>query len=499
MNMTFKKLTSRQHIFASFALLALTGGIASQVFTGEASAQIPSAQGTVGTPVQNTGVPIPPVQGQQVAYPTAQINWQNDINTALAIAKTQQKMVLVHFYGNNCPPCKAMDAEVYADPRIIVNMIQMFIPVKIDTGMHPELVKQFGIKAIPTNLVLDENGKIIDKRQGGISADRFCQYLDYLKTQQVRSVNPPIQNPPVQAQVAGGIAPPVQNPAQNVVAAPAAAAPIIAAPIIATAPITAVPTVPTAPAPAVPNTAAPPMTAASPAAPMAAPAALNDPFLQQTALQPITSQPTASQPITAQPTVSPPVTAQPTTQQPIAPPAEVAKSQNPMRNAEPTQIGGVMLPVQNVAQNVITAPVAVAVPENCETIKPAMVELPLALDGYCPVVLTNEERWTQGNPQFYAMFQGLVYHFSCEKSMQTFVENPLKYAPAVKGEDIVLFAERNKKNFGSRKFGAWFEGRIYLFSCQETLNVFAAKPEHYAAVAKQQEMAMNTSLNMVQR
>jgi YHS domain-containing protein/thioredoxin-related protein len=460
----------------SSALFALLSGAVPQTFSGNALAQIPSSQ---GTSAQNYIVQNNTVQNGTVQNTAAQINWQNGIAEAATQAKAQHKLIIVHFYGNNCPPCKTMDAEVYTDPRVIAGMNQLFIPVKVDTGQHSELVKQYDIKAIPTDLVIDENGKIIDKRQGGIGADRFCQYLDYLQ------------------KTAGKTAPQtaaIQQPA--VIPQPAVPVPVAAAPDREQQ--------------------------VSPLAvqPVSQPV-LNDPFLQQTAQQTAVQpaaipQPAAVQPQVAQQVVQQPVQGQQfvpqTAQQPAAPQlSEVAKkqissqipvqNQNPMRTAEtpvPAATEKAATPVPAVPAHTAAASPAV-LPENCETVKPSMVELPLALDGYCPVVLTNEEKWTLGNPQLYAMFQGLVYHFSSEKAMQTFVENPLKYAPAMRGEDIVLLAERNKSSLGSRKFGAWFEGRVYLFSCQETLNVFAAKPEYYAVFAKQQETAQHTSSNTVQR
>jgi YHS domain-containing protein len=57
------------------------------------------------------------------------------------------------------------------------------------------------------------------------------------------------------------------------------------------------------------------------------------------------------------------------------------------------------------------------------------------------------------------------------------------------GEDIVLMVERNKRVEGNRKFGAWFQGRVFLFSNQETLNVFADRPEYYLEIALKYEMA----------
>ncbi|MDR1141521.1 MAG: hypothetical protein LBL62_07500, partial [Planctomycetaceae bacterium] len=50
--------------------------------------------------------------------------------------------------------------------------------------------------------------------------------------------------------------------------------------------------------------------------------------------------------------------------------------------------------------------------------------------------------------------------------------------------------DRNKKVYGNRKFGAWFQGRVFLFCSQDSLDSFAARPEYYAEIALKYETAL---------
>ncbi len=86
-----------------------------------------------------------------------------------------------------------------------------------------------------------------------------------------------------------------------------------------------------------------------------------------------------------------------------------------------------------------------------------VVEVPLALDGYCPVTLGKEEKWMPGNPAFYTMFRGHVFRFADEAAMEIFLKKPLDFVPVAMGEDIVMTVDRNKRVYGNRKFGAWFQ------------------------------------------
>lgn len=171
-------------------------------------------------------------------------------------------------------------------------------------------------------------------------------------------------------------------------------------------------------------------------------------------------------------------------------PVAVAERSNPVRAAETVGMSPTNDPMAASAAQVAVDPAGV----------PAqVVEVPLGLEGYCPVVLSKEERWIPGNPAFFVMYRGLIYRFSSKEAMEQFSAAPLKFAPVAMGEDIVLMVQRNKKSYGTRKYGAWYEGRVYLFSTQETLDSFASNPEYYAEIAQKYETAFKSPLDSVQR
>lgn len=406
--------------------------------------------------------------------------WETDINRATTIAKETGRPLFMHFYGNNCPPCKAMDSSVFTDPRVAAELGKNFVAVKIDTTKNPDLAKRFEIAAIPTDILLDENGRIANRRQGGITADRFCQYLAYLQTnvikQQAQLANstpapqPSVAIKPIASQVNETVLldPFTKQPA--IVSTPTATP--IAQPAIA-----AIPTQVPSPDP-IPNHAPAPKTAFVPQPiPQSAPTFVGEPT---TTTQSLKSNDSVFA-VAASSFDSPSQALQSTT-----PVQQIPERSNPVRTEWSVN-----------TQKSTTAPVLPS--DDCLTTSTQTVEVPLGLEGYCPVILGNEERWTPGNPALYVMFRGHVYRFSSDQAMAAFIQNPMKYAPIAMGEDIVLMVERNKKSYGTRKFGAWYDGRVYLFSCQESLNVFAAKPEYYAEIAQKYETAFISPMNTVQR
>ena len=142
------------------------------------------------------------------------------------------------------------------------------------------------------------------------------------------------------------------------------------------------------------------------------------------------------------------------------------------------------------------APVAAATPP---AVPPALpeepapskltVEVPLALEGCCPITLCTEERWIAGNPAYCVMYQGHLFRFSTSEALATFAKNPANYVPVAMGEDIVLMVDRNKRVNGNRDFGACYQGRVFLFSSQESFNAFASRPGYYMEIAVKYEMA----------
>jgi YHS domain-containing protein len=107
----------------------------------------------------------------------------------------------------------------------------------------------------------------------------------------------------------------------------------------------------------------------------------------------------------------------------------------------------------------------------------------LALDGYCPILLTDEERWVPGSLRWSLVHQGLRYCFSSPEARQRFLNQPRRYSLVLAGKDIVLMVQEGKQVAGKREFGVWYEGLIFLFSSQETFDRFHENPQYFAKIA----------------
>jgi YHS domain-containing protein len=114
---------------------------------------------------------------------------------------------------------------------------------------------------------------------------------------------------------------------------------------------------------------------------------------------------------------------------------------------------------------------------------PAVAKPVLGLDGYCPVTLAEHSRWQKGSPKLAANFQGITYQFAGADELQTFLEEPQRYAPAYGGNDIVRLVDEQQNSPGDCDYGLCYENRIYLFASEKTLAAFQSNPKKYVAQA----------------
>ena len=104
---------------------------------------------------------------------------------------------------------------------------------------------------------------------------------------------------------------------------------------------------------------------------------------------------------------------------------------------------------------------------------------PVALGGYCPVTLSQSDRWVKGNPRFSAVHQGRAYLFADAAQRECFLANPERYIPACAGYDPVLMVDENLHVTGQLDYCIAYGGRLYMFSSEATLARFRQAPQRY--------------------
>lgn len=120
------------------------------------------------------------VLGTTVAGWAQEVDWQMDLDAAKTSAARQGKLVLIHFSADWCRPCQHLETFVFTSPKLITAINERVIPVHIDTDLHPELVKQYNVTQIPTDVVIAPTGRVVQKRQSPKDVNNYLRMLESL-------------------------------------------------------------------------------------------------------------------------------------------------------------------------------------------------------------------------------------------------------------------------------------------------------------------------------
>jgi YHS domain-containing protein/thiol-disulfide isomerase/thioredoxin len=418
-----------------------------------------------------------------VAYGAASntLLWQTNLEQAKQIAAQSNRLILVHFWSPSCIACKQLEKNVFAQPQVQQSVQARFVPVKVNADDWPTTTKQYGITCLPTDLIITSSGQIIGRMVSPPTPDEYLQKLAIAASgagytpsvpASAYAAAPATAGPSAMGTTAMGATAPNSG---GWMPAAASAPPAYGAGAI-TPPAEVAATAPNTPATVSPNVAwgAPPAIAANTAAP-AVPAYSDSrygEYYQRFTAASATTNPGASAPNGAAAAVVPPVASpaivaqpayQPTNMQPAyAPPAYAPPTYSPPATSQP-----------GIAAGAATTP-------NFTT-------PPLALDGYCPVTLVEQQKWQLGDRRWGVVHRGRTYLFAGPEQQKEFLANPDRFSPAISGQDVVMAMDYGQEMSGKRALGVEYQNRIYLFSNEASRQIFAKNPNRYAAEVLQAE------------
>ena len=108
--------------------------------------------------------------------PRGSIAWQTDLATALAESKRVGRPVLLDAGAAWCPPCIAMEHDVWPDVEVARLVAAGYVPLKIDVDRSQDVAARYDIATIPAVMLLDSDGTVL-RRAGYLPTSGMVRFL----------------------------------------------------------------------------------------------------------------------------------------------------------------------------------------------------------------------------------------------------------------------------------------------------------------------------------
>ncbi|ADB17844.1 hypothetical protein Psta_3180 [Pirellula staleyi DSM 6068] len=486
-----------------------------------------------------------------------QIRWTADFRQACEMAAEQRRLVLLHFYSDDCPPCVKLDRNVFSQADVATAIDRNYVAVKVHVKQNPQLAMRYQIRQWPTDVIVSPSGLEVFRTVSPQSPRDYIALMEQVAQQAGSTTGQQTPSPGPATDVARE---PVYANQQTAASSPYAQAPIENTSVrssyqpVADAATTANNSVygnpaaspyianggqfggygmtPPAATPGQPAAAAPvensqpmanrysggyqPAASQTPVAP-ARESYTQQPSAPQYTQQGVMTNPYASAPAPAgsesayqqQPAPSA-ATPSYSAQGSYAPPASSQagygnsgygqqsygqQSYGQQAYNDPGYGASGYGQTAEASQNPVVPASANPPLSSAQNQFIAAVDAPqLAMDGYCVITLLDRRAWKKGDPQWGAVHRGRTYLFASEAEQKKFLVDPDRYSPILSGCDPVVFARSGKLVEGKRAFAIAYGERLFLFSDASALDEFGRAPENYAVPARQAMMQADTQL-----
>ena len=369
-----------------------------------------------------------------------EIKWAPDLAAAKTEATKSGKPILLHFGASWCRPCQEVETFVFRNPAVIRKLNESVVPVRIDIDQNPQLAAEFGVKTLPTDVVITTSEKVIQKRNSPSEASGYTQMLDDIARgkEALQKVGEAVLNE--KQQLYDRLTKVSSQPTDQ-------------------------------------------MEFTS--------------FEQQRPLAPAATAPTFSSQsdnsAMPQAVVAPPMTAEARVNQPLMPASSSAPA-TPEKISNPFALSNPSTPVSSVAASAPTMgqmnnaasglTAGSSATDSGVMLTSGSESSPMpALEGDCPVTLLKETKWMKGNEQFGAMHRGRLYLFASDAAQAEFLRDPDSYSPLLAGYDPVIFHEQGRLQDGKKAHGVFMtrlgKQQVVLFDNEETRAKFRANPAVY--------------------
>jgi thioredoxin-related protein/YHS domain-containing protein len=138
--------------------------------------------------------------------------WQTDLDAAMKLSQKHDRPLLLHFFATWCGPCQRMERETFTASDFGKQVGGRFVMVWINSDRHPDLVRQYGVTGLPSDVFVSSNGRILSRNAGYLSKRQYFAQLARWESRfvkrskvQIAAAKPkPVQPQPAKPQAGAG-------------------------------------------------------------------------------------------------------------------------------------------------------------------------------------------------------------------------------------------------------------------------------------------------------
>ncbi|MFY7898873.1 MAG: thioredoxin family protein [Chitinophagaceae bacterium] len=104
--------------------------------------------------------------------------FSGDFKQARLQAKKEKKPIFIDFYATWCGSCKQLSSKTLTNKEVINILNQNYInmAIDVDTEEGAKMAQWYKVTAIPTLVIVDENGKVMKQTVGFLTSKQFLNF-----------------------------------------------------------------------------------------------------------------------------------------------------------------------------------------------------------------------------------------------------------------------------------------------------------------------------------
>src|SRR5271169_7159238 len=107
-------------------------------------------------------------RGRQQLFPW--VAWSNE---AFALAKRENRFILLDCAAEWCHWCHVMDATTYLDPDIGRTLSNRFVAIRVDIDARPDLAERYGAWGWPATVIFSPDAEELGKFRGYLAPEEL--------------------------------------------------------------------------------------------------------------------------------------------------------------------------------------------------------------------------------------------------------------------------------------------------------------------------------------